>query len=86
MYVYVFRICILPYLCVTQNFHKLYMLKDIAKLATFQGRKKLYVQITYGIRTKERKLRHRNQRDRDRHAAESAQQPQVQLTRWRVRG
>jgi len=31
------------------------------------------------------RLRHRNQCDRDRHAAESAQQREVQLVRWRVR-
>ena len=36
IYIYVtcvFRICILPYLCVMQYFHMLYMSKDIAKVA-----------------------------------------------------
>ena len=31
------------------------------------------------------RLRRRNQRDRDHHAAESAQQRQARLTRWRVK-
>ena len=33
---YVFHICILPYLCVMQFFHMLFMSKDIANLATFE--------------------------------------------------
>jgi len=36
----VFRICILPYLCMMQYLlHKLYMSKDITKLATFKSKK-----------------------------------------------
>ena len=46
MFIYgtcVFRICILPYLCVMQYFHMLamYMSKDIAKLATFESQKEV---------------------------------------------
>ena len=38
----VFRICILPYLCVMQYFHMLYgMSKDIDKLATFESQKEV---------------------------------------------
>ena len=38
---YVFCICILPYLCVMQYFHMLFMSKDIAKLATFESQKEV---------------------------------------------
>ena len=49
-----FRICILPYLCVMKYFHVIhverssYMLKDIAKLATFESQKEVLCG-THGI-------------------------------------
>ena len=57
---------------------------DIANSRRLKARKKLYVRLTYGIQRRER-LRHRNQLDRDRHAAESTQQREARLTRRRVR-
>ena len=52
-----------------------HVIHDIAKLVTFESQKD--VRLTYGRRER---LRRRNQRDRDRRAAESAQQREVQLT------
>ena len=49
----VFRIWILPYLCVMQYFH---MSKDRAKLATFE-KSCMPVRLTYGIQRKERKAK-----------------------------
>ena len=48
----VFHICILTYFCEMQYFHMSYMSKDIAKLATFESQKKLYVRLTCGIQRK----------------------------------
>ena len=53
------------------------MSKDIAKLAMFESQKD--VRLTYEIRRRER-LRPRNQRDRDRRAAESAQQREARFS------
>ena len=71
-------------LCVMRYFHKLYMSKDIAKLLRL-SQKEVVLRLTYGIRRKERRLRCRNQRDRDRRAAESAQQREARLARRTVR-
>ena len=51
----VFHICILPYLCVMQYFHMLYMSKDIAKLAMFESQKEVVCTTYYGIQIKKRK-------------------------------
>ena len=61
------------------------MSKDIAKLAMFESQKD--VRLTYEIRRRRERLRPRNQRDRDRRAAESAQQREARrlVTRRRVR-
>ena len=42
----------------------------------------LHVRFTSGIRSRKERLRRRNQRDRDRRAAESAQQREALLARW----
>ena len=55
------------------------MSKDIAKLAMFESQKD--VRLTYGIRRRRERLRPRNQRDRDRRAAER----HGLMTRRRVR-
>ena len=60
------------------------MSKDIAKLATFESQKEVVCR-THLWNLKKERLRRRNQRDRDRLAAESAQQREAQLTRRRVR-
>ena len=52
------------------------------KLAALKARKKLYVRFTYGRRER---LRRRNQRDRDRRTAESAQQREARLAEDRDR-
>ena len=75
--------CILPYLCVMQCFRMLYMSKDIAKLLHLS--QKVVLWLTYGIRRRSEKLSRRNQRDRDRRGAESAQQREARLARWRVK-
>ena len=58
----------------------------IAKLGMSESQKEV-VDSMYDslIESEERRLRHRNQRDRDRRAAESAQQRETRLARWRVR-
>ena len=72
---YVFRICILPYLCVMQ-YSTLYMSKDTdySKLDTFKSPKEVVCTTHLCMESKERRerLRRRNQYDRDRCAAESA--------------
>ena len=65
----VFHICILPYLCVMQYFY-IYSC--------------MYVLLMESEERRER-LRRRNQRDRDRRAAESAHQREARLARRRVR-
>ena len=76
----VFRICILPYLCVMQYFHVIHVERSsymsTAKLATFESQKEV-VCTTHLWNLKKERLRHRNQRNRDRRAAESAQQRRV---------
>ena len=61
VYIYgtcVFRICILPYLCVMQYFHYVsYMSKDIAKLATFESQKEVCTTHLRIRRKKERKAK-----------------------------
>ena len=51
-------------------------------IATFESQKK-FVCRTHLWNVKKERLRRRNQRDRDRHTAESAQQREAQLTRRR---
>ena len=62
------------------------MSKDIAKLATFESQKEV-VGRTHLRNLKKERLRRKNQCDKDRCTAESAQQREVHglIARWRVR-
>ena len=55
------------------------MSKDIAKLVMFENQKEV-CRLTYKIRRRRERLRPRNQRDRYRRAAESAQQREAQFS------
>ena len=61
--------------------HVIYMSKDIAKLAMIESHKEAFVCTTHlwNLNKRRERLRRRNQRDRDRHAAESAQQREAWL-------
>ena len=79
---YVFRISILPYLCVMQYFNVIHVKRS--SIAKFKSQKEV-VCTTHLWNPKKAEARPRNQRDRDCRAAESAQQREARLTRWRVR-
>ena len=79
---YVFCICSLPYLCVMQYFHVIHV--ERYSYDMFESQKEV-VCTTHVWNPKKEGARPRIQRDRDCRAAESAQQREAWLTRWRVR-